>query len=93
LDGSVRLCAELAVIHNLKKWTLLRRRDETGAAQVILPDGDHLSAQALASGGGLKLGVRVCPVCRRQILERGIEKHGQDCGSPDIQMCGGNRTI
>jgi len=87
------LRAELAVIHSLKEWMLLRRRDESSAAQMILPDGDHLSAQALAGGRGLELRVRVCPVRRGKVLERYIEKYRKDGGSANIQMGDGNRTI
>ena len=85
MDCSIHLSAELGVVHNLEERMLLRRCDESRASLSILPNDGEFSGKSLARGCGLEgsIGVHVA----------GIRKRDQQCGSSDIQMGDGNRTI
>jgi hypothetical protein len=87
------LSAQLAVVHDLKEWMQRRRSDEAGAALGILPQSCYVALKTLPRGGCLERSIGVRSLLRRQVLEGGIEKHCQEGGSPDIQICGRNRTI
>lgn len=63
----------------------LRRCDESRAALRILPNDGELSGKSRARGGSLKRSVSV-PVAA-------FRKRDQQCGSSDIQMGDGKRTI
>lgn len=51
-DGSICLCIELVVTHDLEESFLLRRRDKFHSARDILPDQHNIN-----SGGGLLQGL------------------------------------
>jgi hypothetical protein len=87
------LRAKLSVVYNLEEWLLLRWRYEMRAARDIFPQGHDFTPQALLRGGCLNGRVGTRSLFWRQVPKPGIEKHGHDRGSPDIQMGDGNRTI
>jgi hypothetical protein len=84
---------ELTVVHHLKERMLRHWRDESRAALKILPDRNDVPSKTFPGGGGLERRIGGASLLRRPGIERGIEKHGQDGGAPDIQICGRNRTI
>lgn len=79
------MSAELGIVHNLKKWMLLRRRDESGAALRVLPHDGEFSGESRPPGSGLEGGIILAFVRAR--------KRDQQGGSPDVQMSDRNRTI
>ena len=85
MDCPVRLSAELTIIHDLEEWMLLRWCDESRAALRIFPDDGEFSGKSRAHCCGLEdsIGVHVAA----------FRKRDQQCGSSDIQMGDGNRTI
>ena len=85
MDSSVDLRPELAIVHNLKKRMLLRRRNEPRAALRILPNDSEFSGKSRAGGCGLERGI--IPDLA------GFRKRDQQGGSSDIQICDRNRII
>ena len=93
LDGSVDLSVELVVTHNLEERMLLRRRDESGSAQMIFPHGSDLTLEALKRGCGLERRVGSASLVRCSGLKLRFEEHDHQARAPDIQICDRNRTI
>lgn len=85
--------AELPVFHQLKERLLLRRSDESGAARRILPKRDYLAVEALTRCRCLERGIGLASILGTLGPERRFEKHNQNGGTSNIQMCDRNRTI
>lgn len=89
MNGSVRLGAELGVVHHLKERMLRRWSYEPGAAQSVLPEGRYIPLEALAGGGVLERHIGRAPLPRRAGIERRIQEHDRETGAVNAHVCDG----